>query len=385
VVDSVQLARLAILLPVSVASARAQASKPTPTFGELAARARQAAEAERTGEAIGLYERLVKMRPDWDEGWWRLGGLLFYTKRYDESRDAFRHFIIREPKAGPGFAMIGLCEFELKRYPEALAALEKAVGLGLGRNPGLSRSALYRDGTLLSLLGQPDIALKRLTLLANQSAAAHPKLEVRSLLDDSELVDAMGIAALRMATLPTDISADKSALVRKAGRAQTLVALNDWVPAAQEFAELSASFGTEPGVHYMYGVFLLKEHPAEAIAEFQKEIEVEPKSVDARLQIALECLRTGEYQVAQKNASEAIELRPHNFIAHIVSSRTWLGLADVPRAVEAAQSAIKLAPDSPDAHLALSKAYAQANRPEDAERERVEFRRLRGLAERAGQ
>ncbi len=325
------------------------------------------------------------MRPDWDEGWWRLGGLLFYAKNYDESRAAFRQFIVREPKAGPGFAMIGLCEFELKRYPEALAALEKAVSHGLGRNPGLSRSALYRDGTLLSLLGQPDTALKRLTLLANQTAAAHPNIEARSLLDDSELVDALGIAALRMTVLPADVPAEESAPVRKAGRAQMLVALNDWVAAAQEFAELAASFGKEPGVHYMYGVFLLKEHPAEAIAEFQKEIEVEPKSVDARLQIALECLRTGEYPVGQKHASEAIELRPDNFIAHVVSSRIWLGLADVPRAVEAAQVAVKLAPDSPDAHLALSKAYAQANRPEDAERERVEFRRLRGLAERAGQ
>jgi tetratricopeptide (TPR) repeat protein len=367
---------------LSVAGVSAQIPKSSPTFGELAVRAQQAAESERTAEAIGLYQQLVKQRPSWTEGWWRLGGLLFYSRRFAESRDAFRRFVEQEPKAGPGFAMIGLSEFELRRYPESLAALEKAIGLGLGPNPGLNRNTLYHDAILLALFGQPDIALKRLTLMANQLAAAHPKVEARSLLTDTELVDAMGIVALRIPVLPQDVPPDRRALVRKAGQAQTLVGLNDWVAAAQEFAELASTFGREPGVHYMYGVFLLKERPAEAVAEFQKEIEVDPKNPDARLQIALECLRTGEFQEGLKSASEAIKLHPDNFAARIVASRLWLGAGDVPHAIDEAQAAVRLAPDSPDAHLALSRAYAQANRPEDAEHERAEFRRLRGLRDR---
>jgi tetratricopeptide (TPR) repeat protein len=365
-----------------VVNLHAESTRPGPSFDELAQQARKAAEAERTAEATGLYQRLVKLRPDWAEGWWRLGGLLYYTRRYAESRDAFRHFVGKQPKSGPGFAMVGLCEFELKRYPEALRALEKAIALGLGPNPDLARNALYRDATLLSLLGQPDVALKRLTLMANQAAAAHPQADAKSLLDDSELVDALGIAALRLPVLPADVPAIKSALVHKAGRAQTLVALHDWVAAAQEFAELASTFAVEPGVHYMYGVFLLKEHPEQAVAEFQKELEVAPKSVDARLQIALECLRTADYSLGQKNASEAVDLQPDNFAARIVASRICLGLGNAPGAIEQAQMAVKLAPDSPDAHLTLSRAYAQANRPDDAERERTEFRRLKGLADR---
>jgi tetratricopeptide (TPR) repeat protein len=370
------------LLVLFVAGVSAQVPEPSPTFSELAARAQQAAESERTADAISLYRQLVKQRPSWSEGWWRLGGLLFYSRQYAESRDAFRRFVAQEPKAGPGFAMVGLCEYELRRYPESLAALEKAIGLGLGPNPELNRNSLYRDAILLALLGQPDIALKRLTLMANQLAAAHPKAEARSLLTDTELVDAMGIVALRIPSLPQDIPPNKQDLVRKAGRAQTLVGLNDWVAAAQEFAELSATFNRDPGVHYMYGVFLLKERPAEAVAEFQKEIEIDPKNPDARLQIALECLRTGEFEAGLRSASEAVKLQPANFAAHIVASRLWLGAGDVPRAVEEAQAAVKLAPDSPDAHLALSRAYAQANRSEDADRERAEFRRLRGLNDR---
>ena len=359
----------------------AQPTQSKASFEELAARARQAAEAERTDEAIGLYGRLTKLRPDWAEGWWRLGGLLFYTGHFADSRNAFQNFVSKEPKAGSGFAMIGLCEFELKRYPQALAALEEGVRLGLGPNPELARNALYRDATLLSLLGQPDIALKRLTLLANQAAAAQPNADARSLLGDLELVDAMGIAALRIASLPGDLPRDRTALVRKAGRAQTLVGLHDWVAAAQEFAELQASFGQEPGVHYMYGVFLLKEHPAAALAEFEKEVEVSPNNVDARIQMALECLRTGDYPRGQKNAADAIEIKPDNFAAHLVSGRLWLALGNVTRAIEEAQLAVKLAPDSPDAHLTLSRCYAQAKRAEDAERERAEFRRLQALAE----
>jgi Tfp pilus assembly protein PilF len=135
----------------------------------------------------------------------------------------------------------------------------------------------------------------------------------------------------------------------------------------------------------MYGVFLLKEHPADAVAEFQKEIEITPKDVDARAQIAFADLTKGDYARGRRYASEAVKLAPGNFAAHLVSGQLWLALGKIEQALEETQTAVKLAPDSADAHLALSRCYAQANRPQDAGRERREFQRLRTLQERAGQ
>src|ERR1035441_7674506 len=317
-----------LIAPVS----RGQSSPPKDAFDDLSARAGAAMEAERVDEAIDLYGRATRVRPGWSEGWWHLGTLLYDQERFAESRDAFTHFVGNTPKAGPGFAMIGLCEFQSKGYREALSAMERGLQLGLGPNRDFSRSVLYRDATLHALLGRPEVALQRLTLLLNQDAAAHPGADAKSLLEDMELMDALGIAALRMARLPVDIPPKKTALVRRAGRAQALSALADWVSAGVEFNRLAADFGQEPGVHYMHGVFLLKEHPEDAVSEFQREIEIAPKDVDARVQIAFADLTRGDYARGRRYASEAVKLAPGNFAAHLVSGQLWLALGKMEQA-----------------------------------------------------
>ena len=83
-------------------------------------------EADRMPEAIQLYDRATKLRPNWSEGWWHLGTLLFDAQRFSEASNAFRHFLTSERKQpGPGFAMLGLSEFELKHYENALGALNE--------------------------------------------------------------------------------------------------------------------------------------------------------------------------------------------------------------------------------------------------------------------
>src|SRR5207249_11307991 len=91
---------------------------------------------------------------------------------------------------------------------------------------------------------------------------------------------------------------------------------------------------SEPGVHYMYGVYLLKEHPPLAINEFRREIEVSPSHDAARIQLALEFLRTGEYEQGLKYAREAVGLAPGNFVAHVACGRLWLELGKTDRSEE---------------------------------------------------
>lgn len=362
--------------------------KPAPihaqpeSFEQLAARAQAAMAAERVPEAIRLYQRATRLQPNWTEGWWHLGTLLFDSGRFSEARDAFAHFVTIEKKqAGPGFAMLGLSEFQLKHSPKALAALERGIKLGLGSNPDFVHSVLYHDGILNTLLGQPEIAIPRLTLLANQIAAAHPEAPKEAVLADLELLDAFGIAALRIAKLPSDIPAAQVPLVRSAGHAQALVALQDRVAAEAELKQVLTLYPSESGVHYMYGVFLLKEHPPLAMDEFRREIEVTPNHMAARIQLAFEFLNAADYEQGLKYAKEAVALAPDNFVAHVACGRLWLALNNYDRAIEQLQIAVKLAPGSPDAHFALSRALSQAGRNADAARERTEFERLKALAD----
>jgi len=378
-------ARVTMLL---LLAARLQGQIPASpgSFDALAARAQAALAAERVPEAIRLYGRATKLRPGWSEGWWHLGTLLYDVGRFREARDAFSHFVaVEHEQPGPGFAMLGLSEFQLKQYPKALAALERGWKLGLGTNPAFSRMVLYHDGILNTLLGQPEIALTRLNLAANQIAAAHPEGPREAVFSDTELLDALGIAALRIPKLPSDLPGAQAPVIRLAGRAQALIALQDRVAAETEFKQLLALYPSEPGVHYFYGVFLLKEHPPLAAGEFHREIEVSPSHGAARIQLALEYLATADYEQGLKYAKEAVVLAPGNFVAHVACGRLWLALDHTDRALEELQTAVKLAPGSPDAHFALSHALAQAGRTREAARERAEFERLKALVEAADQ
>ena len=169
-----------------------------------------------------------------------------------------------------------------------------------------------------------------------------------------------------------------------AGRAQALIALQDRVAAETEFKQLLALYPSEPGIHYFYGEFLLKEHPPFAIDEFRRELAVSPSHAAARIQIAFQLLESGDYEQGLKYAQEGVALAPDNFVARVACGRLWLALDKTDRAIEELQRAVRLAPGSPDAHFALSRALAQAGHNTEAARERSEFERLKALTDTAG-
>jgi len=368
------------------ANQKAQSNANPQAFEKLVEQAQAAMDADHGPEAIRLYTRATTLRPNWSEGWWHLGTLFFDAGRFTEARDAFAHFVTTERKQpGPGFAMLGLSEFQLKDYPKALAALEHGKKLGLGTDQAFNHTVLFHDGILYNLLGEPEIALQRLTLAANQIAAANPEAPKDAVFANLELLDAFGMAALRIPKLPADLAEAQVPLVRQAGRAQALIALLDNVSAETEFKQLLALYPSEPGVHYMYAVFLLKERPSLAVDEFRREIEISPSHAVARIQLALEFLRTADYEQSQKYAREAVALAPQNFAAHVAYGRIWLALGKTDSALQELRTAVKLAPHSPHAHLALSRALYKAGQKAEAAREQAEFERLKALSDAADQ
>jgi tetratricopeptide (TPR) repeat protein len=354
------------------------------SFTSLASQAQSAMEAGRLAEAIQLYKRATKVRASWSEGWWHLGTLYFDSSRFGEARDAFLHFVeVEKKQPGPGFGMLGLSEFHLGRYPQALTALERGWKLGLGSNPEFVHAVLFHLGILHARMDESEIAIERLTLLANQVAAAHPEAAKDAVLSDGDLIKALGIAALRIPKLPSEIPTSQNSLVQQAGHAQALIALQEGVAADAELKQLVADHPSEPGVHYMYGAFLLKEHPPAAVDEFRREIEVAPKNAAAHTQLALEFLRTGDYEQGLKYAKEAVALAPQNFVAHVANGRLWLALGKTDPALQELRTAVRLAPTSPDAHFALSRALSEAGRSAEAAHERAEFERLQALSQAA--
>lgn len=355
-------------------------AQAAPTFEQLAERAQAAQDADRIPEAIRFYEEATALRPSWSEGWWYLGTMLFDSNQIAKAHDAFLHFVSVEHKQpGPGFGMLGLTEFELKNYSKALEAVERGRALGLGDNPAFVQRVLYVDGILNNDLGHPEIALVRLTRVANQLAAEHPEAPKDAVLENTELLDALGLAALRIQRLPAEIPARQAALVRQAGHAQALIALQDRVVAGAEIKQLVGQYPSETGVHYMYGVYLLKEDPESALSEFRSEIEVSPRDAAARIQLALGFLQTSDYKQGLPYAEKAVALAPDNFVAHVACGKLWLGLGNTDRAIHELRTAVRLSPGSPDAHFALSRALSEAGESREAATERAEFERLKAI------
>jgi len=370
--------------PLVADQSQATEDKKAASFEQLAERARAAMEADRAPDAIQLYAQATKVRPDWSEGWWHLGTLLFDSGKLEGARDAFARFVtVEHRQPGPGFGMLGLSEFRLQHYTRAVADFERGINAGLGSNADFTRTVLYHDAIVNTLLRHPELALQRLTLIANQLAAAHPEGPTDAVLSDVQLLDAFGPAALRRWKLPSEIPPAQLPMIRKAGRAQALIALQDRVAAEAELKELVAMYGSEPGVHYMYGVLLLKEHPPLAVDEFRREAEISPSDEAPRIQLALQFLETADYVQGLKYAREAVALAPGNFVAHVACGRLWLALNKTDRAVIELRTAVKLAPGSPDAHFALSEALSQAGRDTEAAHERAEFKRLKALSDAA--
>jgi len=83
-------------------------------------------------------------------------------------------------------------------------------------------------------------------LAANQIAAENPDAPKDAVFADLKLLDAFGVAALRISNLPAKLPLEQLPMVRLAGRAQALIALQDRVAAETELKQLVALYASNP-------------------------------------------------------------------------------------------------------------------------------------------
>ena len=120
------------------------------------------------------------------------------------------------------------------------------------------------------------------------------------------MIEAMGIATLRMPMLPDEMPPDRREMVLMAGRASYMMATRNTAAAEKAFEALVARYPETPNVHYAYGVFLLQEQPDKAIEEFKRELELQPEHPWSLMQIAFEYLKRGDAAAALPWAQQAV-------------------------------------------------------------------------------
>jgi tetratricopeptide (TPR) repeat protein len=351
------------------APAKATAKTPAPgnaEFQGLAKRARAAHEAQRLDEARELYGKALKLRPRWSEGRFALGAVLYDLDRYEEARAEFRQVLVQEPKSGAAWAFRGMCEFQLRNHEQALSDLQKGRLLGLASNPSLKSVADYHAGILLVRFAQYEAARE---ILSNFALVDR---------DSPGVIEGLGLAALRLPYLPSEIPPDKREMVTIAGRAIFQFTKNRYSPTARlAFDELVTRYPEEPNAHYARGAFLMTVEESEAgLAEFRRVLAMQPSHVPAMLQLAFHLMKEGRYEEALPHAEGAVQAEPDFFAAHNALGRVLLELGQTDRAIAELEKAARLAPNSVQTYFSLARAYQRAGRTEDVKRARDTFTKL---------
>jgi tetratricopeptide (TPR) repeat protein len=340
------------------------------SFEELSRRAAEAQAAGQTDLAIQNYQQALQMRPEWDDGRWNLAMLCYSAAKYPEAISALKSWGARKPNFGTAWAVMGLSEFEIKDYGNALIHLQRGEELGLGGSAEAVRFAKYHLGVLLIRDGQFENATRILTPAAGPGALA------------KQIEFALGMALLRMPFLPEQIEASKNYLVQTAGEIAALLQESKYDQAFPKFQFLLKEFPSAPFLHYAYGTaFAALSQYDEAEIQFRREMTISPASELPFLRMASLALKKHQPAEALPFAQSAVKLSPDSGEAHYLLGRAALELGQEETAVRELEMASKLVPGSPEVHFNLAKAYAKAKLMEKAEQERAIFARLNALAE----
>ena len=357
----------AVLLIASLAACAAgqeSSTAPRHSLDQLLQAAEKARDENHVEEAIRLFERALSEQPESEQALWYLGTLFYEKKEYAEARDVLRRFVTIRPDAGPAWALLGLCEFQLREYPRALDHLQRAMALGMEDRKELVQTVFYHVAVLLTRAERFDDSMD---MLLKMLASGPP---------DPALVEPAGLAGLRLPLLPTEAPPDRRELVNLAGRAVLALQTQHYEEAESEFKRLVTAYPREPGVHFLYGAYLMQLHPSDSVPEFERELEISPSHVLARIRLADHLISQRDFDRALALARQAVKLEPKRASAHMLAGEALLAVGNAGDGLKELESARDCDPGVSRTHWDLLRAYAAAGRKEDAAREKQEIEKL---------
>lgn len=345
---------------------------PQKNFELISKQAETAQIEDRFRDAIGLYSEGVRLRPTWSDGWWALGSLLYEQDRFPEAQLAFEHFVKSAPesKNGPGYAFLALCEYETKNYDASLKHFQDWARNGSPGTDALLDVAGFHWALLLT---REERFAQALYLLATKAT---------KLGSTPAVAEAMGLASLRIASLPEDYPSLKREQVWLAGEAAVFASRRDFARTNEFARRLADRYGQEVNVNYFLGTLSGYERNfREAADNYHKELQISPKHVPAMVELALVQLENFEPEEALAVAERAVRLKPEYARAHLAYGKALSAAQQLPKAAHELEIAKELASESPEIRSALANTYMKLGRLADAKRESEAFLALKDKEE----
>lgn len=314
---------IAIALAASIAQVYAQVppvaqNGAPPAVADIDLLEKQALEEGQAGnieDAIRDYRRALDQRPDWTEGMWNLGMLEYSSDRFAEAKVTFQQVVDIAPGLGAAWSLLGLSEFETADYDHAFVHLNKARSLGIKDNE-IARVSNYHLGLLCVREGQFEHASSFLMETFGQDTSSQ------------QAKIALGLAALRIPLLPSQLDPSREAVVQTAGEAMAA--------GAGQQAKLAALVHDHPDlpyIHYAYGVAAAAAgNDKRAGEEFREEAKISPASPLPWIELSRLELHQGNVADALKAAQQAVRISPDDQTAHSVLAQAWQSAGKGPQA-----------------------------------------------------
>jgi tetratricopeptide (TPR) repeat protein len=286
---------------------------------------------------------------------------LMQQGKYDEAINALHQLESAQPGMKGISHELGAAYYKKGDYPNAIASLKKALE---------ERPADAEGEQLLGLS----------YYLAERPAEAIPELEKVQTWYSSANVDAsyiLGICYIQTKDYPNarkafarmfDVPAESAASYLFTAR---MLLRQDFAPVAEEYAHKAVALDPKlPLAHQLLGeVYLYHSQIEEAIAEFRKELEINPGNAAAYYKLADGYSRVQKFDEAERLLQRSIWLDATSTGPYILLGKVLEKKGETELAVRALQRALTMDPNNPVPHHLLGQAYRDLGKNEDADRE----------------
>lgn len=281
--------------------------------------------------------------------------------RYDEAIARLSTLAAQSPAPKGVSRELGLAQFKKADYQQAIAALKQA----------LAEDAADKESTQLLGLSY---------YLSGRPAEAIPYLEQVQSWFPRANVDAayiLGVAYIQTKDYPKartafarmfDVPADSAAAYLFTAR---MLLRQEFDPVAEEYAQKAATLDPKlPLAHSLLGeLYLYKSRIPEAIAEFEKELALNPANAATYYKLADAYSRIQKYDDAERLLQRSIWLDATSTGPYILMGKVLQKKGELELAVRALQRAASMDPNNPMTHHLLGQTYRDMGKKEEAEAE----------------
>jgi len=254
---------------------------------------------------------------------------------------------------------LGAAFYKKSDFNQAIAYLKKATTADPGNN-----EAVQLLGLSYYLGGHPADAIP----LLERVQTWYPRANV-----DASYI--LGICYIQTKDYPRargsfakmfDVPSDSAASYLFTAR---MLLRQEFDPVAEEYAQKAAALDPKlPLAHFLLGeLYLFKSRVPEAIAEFQKELAINPAHAATYYKLADADSRIQKFDDAERLLQRSIWLDATSTGPYILMGKVLEKKGEFELAVRALQRAAAMDPNNPTTHHLLGQAYRDMGRKEEAE------------------